>query len=113
MTKAESLSLARRLVVLTLLISCFWVITATDVTPKTSAQAMCCYCEYLLENCLDVCNHGGTAYGCNSDCENCCRWEATYIPHCFATCGSGFQSCQSNEDCLTGGECSNNMCVCP
>jgi hypothetical protein len=112
MTKAESLKVARKLVMLTLLISCFWVVTATDATPTTNAQASCCDCEYLLQNCLQVCNGGGTAYGCSTDCENCCRWEAIYIPHCFATCSSYNGYCQSNEDCLTGDQCLNNQCVC-
>jgi len=114
MTKAQGLKVARKLLLLAFLSAGFGVITSTDVTPVVRAQALCCYCDYLYNNCVSICSTGQPAYGCSSDCANCCRNQATYIPHCYATCTTQTgQSCLTNEDCPTGGECLNSVCVCP
>lgn len=111
MTKAEGLKLVRKLLLLVFLATGFGVITSTDVTPTASANVVCCYCTELYGYCVSYCNAGQPAYGCSSNCEYCCRYQAIYIPHCYANCipSSGW-SCGNNEDCPVGSDCIGGTC---
>src|SRR5262245_28352583 len=99
MTRQNVFSLLRRLAVLSVLITCLGVFASTDLTPKADASVLCCYCDYLYNDCLYQCGNGG-GYNCSSNCADCCRWNSYYIPHCYATCWpNGGQSCSGDEQC--------------
>jgi hypothetical protein len=107
MTKVERLKLVRKLLLVVFLATGFGLITSTEVTPTASANALCCFCEAQLQDCITQCNTGyNPTWGCTSNCYTCCRNQTYFISHCFTTCvttaGGG---CDSDEQCPNGSRC--------
>lgn len=114
MTNEARFSLFRKLISLLVLVICLGVFISTNVTPKASANVLCCYCQEEYDICVPACMTGQpNGYGCTSNCEYCCRYEANYIPHCFDICDlEAGQSCETTEQCPLGSHCDGGSGQC-
>jgi hypothetical protein len=113
MTRAYAFRVVGRLVLLSALVVCLYLIRSNNIAPVANASVYCCYCYEQLTACIDACNRGeGGGYGCTSSCESCCRYESRYIPHCFATCQEpSAEPCDTTDQCPLGAVCSGSVCV--
>lgn len=99
----NSRRIARKLLILGVLIAAFAIVSSSDLSQKTSARISCCVCDPDRENCWTGCESmcDGNSE-CLSVCDSSCQTDWNVCMHSCAYCtggGGGGSGC-SPQYCL-------------